>query len=254
MYIHHLRNATFIIESEHTFILVDPMLGPKGSGRPFTFFRFPPKRNPLSALPANSEELLSKVTHCLITHLHPDHLDPAAVAYLKSNNIPCVCSELDRHVLERKGLTIELSLDYWSPRSYLKGKLIGTPAIHGYGFVKKIAGKVMGYYLELPMEKSIYLSSDTVYTRDVDRVLQELKPDLSIVAAGIAQLDLGQPLLMHKADLIRFVKNAPGQVMANHMEALNHCPHTRDEFKALLEKEGLIEKVTIPEDGETVAF
>ena len=29
MKIHHLRNATFVIESKSTFILVDPMLGKK---------------------------------------------------------------------------------------------------------------------------------------------------------------------------------------------------------------------------------
>ena len=36
--IHHIRNATLVIETENEVILVDPMLGPKGTMPSFTFF------------------------------------------------------------------------------------------------------------------------------------------------------------------------------------------------------------------------
>lgn len=68
MKIHHLRSATFIIESGPHFILVDPMLGGKGSLPAFSYFRFKVAKNPLVDLPLNAQELLNKVTHCLITH------------------------------------------------------------------------------------------------------------------------------------------------------------------------------------------
>ena len=80
-----------VIESGDKVILIDPMLGKKGSGIPFTFFRFKPKKNPLVKLPANAMELIKRTTHCLITHLHPDHLDKDAVAFLKKNNIFQFC-------------------------------------------------------------------------------------------------------------------------------------------------------------------
>ncbi|MEM8895100.1 MAG: MBL fold metallo-hydrolase [Bacteroidota bacterium] len=254
MKIHHLRNATFIIEAGAQFILVDPMLGPVGSGMPFTLFRFKPRKNPTVGLPENTNALLEKVTHCMITHLHPDHIDPAAMSMLRKNNTPVVCSSLDKKVLEKKGLNIQLSLDYWEPTEYLGGKVIGIPAIHGYGFVKKIAGNVMGFYLELPGEKSIYISSDTVYTEHVDRALSEYQPDITVMAAGKAQLDIGQPLLMHQDDMVKFVQQSPGRVLANHMEALNHCPHTRADLKQLLADNNLLDKVDIPEDGEAVSY
>ena len=38
--IHHFRNATMVIETEKDVILVDPMLGKKGTLPTFTFFRF----------------------------------------------------------------------------------------------------------------------------------------------------------------------------------------------------------------------
>jgi hypothetical protein len=112
----------------------------------------------------------------------------------------------------------------------------------------------MGYYIKLPDEKSIYLSSDTIYTDDVDKVLKEYKPDISVVASGRAQLDLFQPLLMKMEDIVKFTKNAPGQVIANHLEAVNHCPITREELRVELTQNGLIGKTFIPEDGETMTF
>lgn len=84
-----------IIEANDKVILVDPMLGPKGSMPPFTFFRFKPKKNPTTELPESSKSILNKVTHCLITHLHPDHLDKEAEKLLKEKSIPIFCSIKD---------------------------------------------------------------------------------------------------------------------------------------------------------------
>ena len=74
------------------------------------------------------------------------------------------------------------------------------------GFVAKPAGIVMGFYIELPNQPSIYLSSDTIYTEEVDKVLKEYKPEISVVAAGSAQFDIFKPLLMTVADVIKFTK------------------------------------------------
>lgn len=108
----------------------------------------------------------------------------------------------------------------------------------------------MGFYIELPNEPSIYLSSDTIYTEDVDKVLNKYQPAISVVAAGSAQFDFFQPLLMTLEDIVRFTKNAPGKVIANHMEAVNHCPTTRAILKARYKKEGILEKAYIPDDGD----
>ena len=49
-----------------------------------------------------------------------------------------------------------------------------------------------------------------------------------------------------------FARDAPGRVVANHLEALNHCPTTRAVLRQSLEEKDLASKVSIPEDGETV--
>jgi len=254
MKIHHIRNATFVIEAGNNFILVDPMLGRKGFLPPFSFFRFKAKRNPTVDLPDNYEKILDKVTHCLITHLHPDHIDSAGRKFLIKNNIPVICSVKDLSKLKKEGLTITNSLKYWQKDDFLGGTILGVPAKHGYGFVASIAGNVIGFHLEIPNAPSLYISADTIYTEAVEKVLSEIKPDITVLASGTAQFDFGKPLIMNTADIIKFVKNSPNKVYVNHIESLNHCPMTRLQLKSLMEEHNLLDKVYIPEDGETINF
>jgi L-ascorbate metabolism protein UlaG (beta-lactamase superfamily) len=254
MKLHHLRNATLVIETEQHVILVDPMLGKRKTIPPFTIFRYSPHRNPLVSLPKNSREILSKVTHCLITHLHPDHIDKAGEVFLRRKSIPVTCSVQIEKELTKRGLNITQTLNYWEPQPFLDGKITGIPAIHGYGFIAKLMGNVMGFFIELANEKSIYISSDTVFTEHVQKVLVEFKPDISTVACGTARLDIGQPLLMRMNDILKFTALAPGKVFANHLEALNHCPTTREQLKNALSENDLLSKTAVPADGTFVEY
>lgn len=60
----------------------------------------------------------------------------------------------------------------------------------------------------------------------------------------------GGSILMSMTEIVEFIQKAPGKVFANHLEALNHCPVTRKQLREELEKNNLLEKVFIPEDGE----
>ena len=255
MKIHHLRNATMVIENRDRFILVDPMLGKKGTaGPPFTLFRFKPKRNPILDLPSKAMEIVNKTTHCLITHLHPDHLDKEAERFLRAKNIPVICSVKDEKILRKRKLNVVETVSYWKTSKFIDGTIEGIPAKHGYGFVAKPMGNVMGFYIQFSKEKSIYLSADTIYTDSVDKVLKEYKPDISVVACGTAQLDIFKPLLMTMDDIVKFIKRASGIVIANHLEAVNHCPTTRKQLKQELTKQKLIHKTIIPNDGDVIDF
>ncbi len=252
MVIHQIRNATLVIEMDGKFILVDPMLGKKGSGVPYSFVRFKVARNPLVDLVEGAQETIGKTTHCLITHLHGDHLDKAGIDFLKDRAIPVFCSKADESKLRKKGLNVAGVVSYWEPCAFLGGEITGVPAIHGYDFTAKLMGNVSGYFISLPGQKSIYLSSDTVFTKHIKRVFKDFKPDISVLAAGTAQLDIGKPILMDMEDIIKFVRKAPGNVIANHMDVLNHCATSRNLLKKELTKHRLIEKVFIPEDGKSI--
>ena len=261
MKIHHLRNATFVIESGDYHLLIDPMLGARGTLPAFARFRHAPRRNPTVDLPDGAGAVLEKVTHCLITHSrtfgiralqHTDHLDPAGERFLRERRTPVVCPRKDAAYLRRYGLNVAVALDCGAPQRFLGGEIRAVPARHGHGWVHRLMANGVGYFIRLPNEPSIYISGDTVYTPEVAQALAELKPAVSVVAAGSASLDAGGPILMPLEEVLTFVRNAPGSVLANHLEALNHCPTRRSDLKRELAARGLEAKVIVPDDGATL--
>ncbi|THB71990.1 MAG: MBL fold metallo-hydrolase [Desulfobulbaceae bacterium] len=261
MKIHHLRNATCVIETSRAHILIDPMLCDQGKLPPFSMFRFKAKRNPLVPLPQNSNRILEGVTHCCITHSqtfgikalqHTDHLDAKGEAFLVKRNIPVITRAEDAPYLRKFGIRVEHELNYWQPQSFEGGTIMAVPAKHGHGWNHHLMANGAGYYITIEGEPSLYIGGDTVYTKDVKRLLTDYKPDISLVAAGSAQLDIGPPILMSLDEIISFIRDAPGTVILNHLEALNHCPTTRQQLVEIFQKHGLSDKAMIPEDGETV--
>lgn len=136
MRIHHLRNATFVIESGEHYILIDPMLGAKGSLPPFSRIRFKSLKNPLVDLPPNTGSVLDKVTNCLISHSqkfgkalqHTDHLDIPGEDFLREKNTPIVTLSRDANVLKKYGLNVQTELEYWKPQHLLGAEIIAIPA------------------------------------------------------------------------------------------------------------------------------
>lgn len=263
MKLHHLRNATCVLESGEHHILIDPMLSDKGALPAFAKSRHKPVRNPTVDLPENASDILDRTTHCLITHCqklgigalrHRDHLDDPGAAFLAERRIPVLAPRRDVPFLKKLGLNVEAALNYWQPHAAFGGDVTAVPAIHGYGWIHLLMANGAGFLVRLPGEPSIYISGDTIYTQDVRKALNDLKPDIAVMAAGSASLDFGGLLLMSVDDLVAFARAAPGRVVANHMEALNHCPTTRARLKQILESSGLGSKVLIPEDGETLTL
>lgn len=250
MIYHHLRNATAVIETKTDYLLIDPMLGDVGSIEAFTQKRFPPKRNPLVELPKHTNSLLEKVTHVLVTHQHADHLDKAGIEFLKEKKLAITCSVLDAKSLKEKGLNVTQELDYNFAQDFLGGTIEGIPAQHGYGEVAQLMGNVMGFYIELLNEPSLYLASDTIFTENVAKVLVNYNPEISVIPCGSAQLDNYEPILMTLKDILKFANLNFGMTICNHLEAMNHCPTQRLDLHNAFKEQKLINKFWIPEDGE----
>jgi len=263
MKIHHLRNATFVVEAGVNFILIDPMLSEEGELPPFAYLRHKCRRNPIVPLPDNAHEIIAKVTHCIITHsqkhgiellTHTDHFDKPGRDFLRKKSIPVVCRQQDSSYMKKKGINVQTAVDYWKTEQFIGGEITAIPALHGHSWIHTFMANGAGFFISLPNEPSIYISGDTVYTEDVEKALTELKPDIAVVASGGASLDIGGPILMPLEEIITFIQKAPNKVVANHLEALNHCPTTRSQLKHELEKNGLLSKTFIPNDGESLTI
>jgi L-ascorbate metabolism protein UlaG (beta-lactamase superfamily) len=251
MRMHFLRNATFLLQAGQHQILVDPMLGPPGSLMSLTFVR-KPHRNPLVSLPESADlAQLAAVSACLLTHCrygHADHLDRPGIQLLADHQIPVYAQARDRAYLQRRGLRV-VPLQSRIRQPFLDGTILPVPAQHGYDWLHWLMGPGVGYVIELPNEPSVYICGDTVLTPVVAETIATLKPDIVVVPAGGARLDIGRPILMTPDDVIRCITLAPDRVVALHMEALNHCPTTRQTIRQRAEQAGVTHKVLIPDDG-----
>ena len=257
MQITHLRNATIVLEFEAfgqpIGLLVDPMLAPRASLPTLRYLSTSRQRNPVVDLPGNADAVLQRVTHALITHCqrgHFDHLDRAGKRFLRERQIPVFCMPRDADYLQQRGLRVEsLSGPQRQPWS-LGGHITPIVCVHGYGWIGRMMEHGHGYLIELPGEPSIYLAGDTLLTPDVRHCLQELRPDVAVLPAGGARFDLGGDILMNAQDIMDASTCWPGDLLVNHLQALDHCPTTRSAVRSLAQSRGIADRVWVPEDGE----
>ena len=257
MLITQLRNATVLLEFQHAGrpvgLLVDPMLAPRGSLPALRYLGTRRQRNPLVDLPTEADAALQRVTHALITHCqrgHFDHLDRAGKRFLRERQIPVFCMPHDAAYLAQRGLQVLPLVGEDRQPFALGGQVTPVACTHGRGWVARFMEHGHGYLLELPGEPSVYLAGDTVLTPPVRDCLQRLQPDVAVLPAGGARFDLGTDILMDAAEVAQAAALTNGAVVVNHLEALDHCPTTRAQVRALAQHGGWAHRLWVPEDGE----
>lgn len=253
MQITQLRNATIIVHAAGQHILVDPMLAPKDALPPLRM-QGGRLRNPRVGLPDNSAEVLDQVTHCLITHCqrgHFDHLDRAGKHWLRERQIPVICTPHDAGHLRSRGLHVQaLAQGHEHPQPFLNGSIRTVRCMHGRGLIGSLMEHGVGYLIELPGEPSLYLAGDTILTDTVRQFVVQHQPAVCVVPAGGARFDLGGDIIMGADEVVQLSRLARGVVVANHMEALSHCPVTRPQMAQAAADAGV--RVLTPADGATL--
>ncbi len=249
MKIHHLRNATMLLTINEHRLLVDPMLSKPGALPGFKLFGGGRRSNPLVSLPDTADQALVQATGVIVTHEHPDHLDRAAITWIAAHGLPVWASSVDAANLQRKGLDVHVLRD-----GALGMAVESVVCRHGRGPAAWMMGPASGFYLAHADEPSIYLTSDTVFCPPVQDAVARLQPDVIVAPAGAANFGIGPDLLFSMEELITLVRQAPGEVVLNHLEALDHCPTTRQDLQQRLIAEGLSSRVHIPQDGEELRF
>lgn len=252
MKITQIRNATIVIEVRGQNILVDPMLA-RQSALPKLRYYKSDKRNPLVQLPTEFSAMKNNINFALITHCqkgHFDHLDKAGVRWLSENEITTFCTLHDQSYLSKKG--IKTSVLEKKTSTFFDGKIQQVPAKHTRGWLTPFMEHGTGYFIELTGEPSIYLMGDTILTDEIRSFVKCNQPDYIVAPTGKAQLDIGAPLLLDENEIVELASISKGRIIANHMEALDHCRLTRSDLVTLLTQHDLISQFMIPADGETL--
>jgi L-ascorbate metabolism protein UlaG (beta-lactamase superfamily) len=246
-----VRHVTLIVEYSGHKLLVDPMLSDAGTQSPIE--NSPnPRPNPLVPLPMSADEVLQGVEAVLVTHTHRDHWDSAA-AELIPKSLPILGQPEDQEKVRSQGFT-----DFRAIKQAYKWNgitMTRTGGQHGTGEIGKKMGPVSGFVLEAQGNPSFYIAGDTVWCLEVAETIRAFQPRVTVVNTGAAQFLEGDPITMTAECVITVCRSAPNsQIVAVHMEAINHCLLTRDDLAFQLEAARVIQQVAIPNDGDWIAL
>ena len=261
MKLQQIRNAALRISYAGKIFLTDPWLAAKGAlgtfaGMPFRCRR-PEQEHlpmPLCDLPLPVEMILKGVDACIVTHIHPDHIDMAAdgtVGAPLHRDIPVFAqSDEDAGVLRRSGFARVEVLTETSAFGDIR--LVKTPGLHG---TEKPCGPSCGVVFRHPAEPTLYVAGDTVWYDGVAETLAAHRPDVIVLNACAAELvDYGR-LIMDDEDVEKVCRACPeARVIASHMDTVAHATITRRDMRERLARRGLADRVLLPDDGEVCEF
>ncbi|MFD2369553.1 MBL fold metallo-hydrolase [Brevibacillus sp. GCM10020057] len=253
MHIQLVRHATLRVTYKGRTLLVDPMFSRAGE-LPATPNTPNQRPNPGVELPMSVSEAVAGVDAILVTHTHRDHLDDAAVSQLPKH-VPLFCQPPDREKLLEHGFEQVNVVD--SQAEWEGIRLHRTGGRHGTGEIGEKMGPVSGFVLKAAdgSEPTLYLTGDTIWCGEVEQALAAYRPDVIVSFAGAARFLTGDPITMTKEDVAQLALAAPdSRIFVAHMEVWNHCLLSRSELRAYLGERQLAERVTVPDDGETVDY
>ena len=230
-------------------LIVDPMLDDAGT-RPAIQNSPNPRNNPLVPLPVEAAETLDGIEAILVTHTHSDHWDATAARLLKKT-LPLFGQVEDEGKF--RGQEFREVRAIQTQATWNGVEILRTGGQHGKGEIGKAMAPVSGFVLRAAGEPTLYIAGDTIWCREVEDALRQYKPAVVIVNTGAAQFLQGDPITMTADDVIATCQALPSaQLVAVHMESINHCLLTRPDLEFQLEAARVRQQVEIPQDGQWV--
>ena len=248
-----IRNATLKIQYAGQTLLVDPMLGKKGTEMSALGVNL----NPRVHLTMPIGEVLDDVDFVLLTHTHIDHYDPAAKRLI-SKDTPWYVQPADYDSVAMK--------DHFRNTTVVKESVqVGGITIvriagnHGRGKLGKMMGASSGYVLKAEGQPTLYIMGDCVWNESTQKAVEEHHPAYIVVNSGGAILPplskTDGPIIPNETETMRIVDDCPANTrfIAVHMDAIDHCQTTREILRNEALHHGIdMQRLIIPNDGESI--
>lgn len=250
-----IRNATLKIQYAGKTILLDPMLGEKGTEMSALGVNL----NPRVHLTMPVSEVLKGVDFVLLTHAHIDHYDPAAKRLI-SKNMPWYVQPADYDSVAVK--------DHFRNTTVIKENvnvggitIIRIAGNHGRGKLGEMMGASSGYVLKADGQPTLYVMGDCVWNEVTQKVVKEHQPEYIVVNSGGAILPpmskTDGPIIPNEAETMQIIDDCPANTrfIAVHMDAIDHCQTTRAILRNEARHHGTdMSRLIIPEDGESITL
>lgn len=258
MKITQVRHATQIITYAGKTFLIDPMLAEKEAYEGFAGTVHAEIRIPMVPLPFDTDTLLD-VDAIIVTHTHLDHWDDAAVTLIPKDKLIYVQNIDDQQLLSSQGFTNLVVLSATSTFDDIA--LIKTDCQHGSDDayanpqLAERLGASSGVIFQHPSEQTLYLVGDSIWIKAVGDTMQKHNPGVVILNTGWAHVLGYGSIIFGEEDILRTHIALPeAQIVATHMEAVNHCLVTRKDVLAYAHANQIQAFVSAPNDGESVTF
>lgn len=243
------RNATLQLTIHDYSLLIDPMLGKKGSLGVFPWTE-DQRTNPLVDLPFSEKQLrekLASIDAVFVSHLHPDHWDEAAAQQI-NNTIPIICPEAIAGAMASYGFRDVQALT--APLAINQGTLHLTDGQHGTGEIGEKMGQVHGLVVT-HQEESVYVAGDTIWCEEVKDAIDSHQPKHIIVAGGAATFAIGKPVTMTAQDIKEMAAYHPDStIWITHLETISPCKEDRTFLTDFLAANHLQDRCKLLNDGE----
>ena len=250
-----IRNATLKIQYAGKTILLDPMLGEKGTEMSALGVNL----NPRVHLTMPVSEVLKGVDFVLLTHAHIDHYDPAAKRLI-SQNMPWYVQPADYDSVAVK--------DHFRNTTVIKENvnvggitIIRIAGNHGRGKLGEMMGASSGYVLKADGQPTLYVMGDCVWNEVTQKAVKEHQPEYIMVNSGGAILPpmskTDGPIIPNEAETMQIIDDCPvnTRFIAVHMDAIDHCQTTRAILRNEARHHGTdMSRLIIPEDGESITL
>ena len=231
----HIGTATMLVEFGGLTFLTDPVFDPAP-----TEYVSGPVILRSTIEPAISASELRPFDAVLLSHdEHPDNLDEAGRRLLAGKPVMTTQSGAGRLGGQAVGIAP------WSSHTFAVGEtsviITATPAHHGP------AGDVVGFILRVPgEEKVLYISGDTTYESDLDRIGDLFSVGVAVLHLGAAKFAIlgDQMISMDSANAAKFTASlAADAVVPIHFSSWEHFTETEDEIAASFAGAGLTDRL-----------
>ncbi|HPF19234.1 MAG TPA: MBL fold metallo-hydrolase [Bacillota bacterium] len=241
-----IRSATLKLEYGGRCILIDPAFSAKLTGPSFAG----KSKNPLIDLPMTKEAIVDGVDAMIVSHLHSDHFDKAAQAFI-DKSLPVLCQPNEEESIRDMGFVDVRPIG----ERYRLGdvEIIRTYAKHGSGSVQEEMGEASGFVFNAPGEPVVYWPGDTVLCNEVRSVLANEKPAMIILHSAGAVWN-GVKILFDEVETVEICEAVPdATVVAVHLDSYDHGTVSRASLRAYASSRGIdTSRLRIPDDGETL--